>query len=321
MATSLVITVKAENADISQVVRDGSSDTEGVLALSDYFKKCAIGAEGAEIGVQHDEAAGPVAASGTITVTYASVADADTAVIGGLTFTAKTAVQEIQTLTFDTQENTVAGDYFVVYDDAGLAWAFAADTTGTDEEPTGAIWTAIPAGRKAQVDISAATTAAEVAAAFELVMDALSGFSSEFTTDDSAADGTMIVTAATAKLLTSGVVKNEDDSGAGSIAIAVTTAGLAKSDLSAVQFLKETDATTTAQNLADKINDHSALGKVLSAEEASGVITLTCKQKGLVGNYITLAESGNGLAVSAGALAGGTGGASSTEIVYNLGYT
>ena len=73
---------------------------------------------------------------------------------------------EVDTFTFDTFANTTSGDYMVVYDTAGLAWAAAADKTGSAPAPTGAIWTAIPAGRKVQVDISTATTAADVAALF-----------------------------------------------------------------------------------------------------------------------------------------------------------
>src|SRR5690554_3815745 len=74
---------------------------------------------------------------------------------------------QVTTITFDTKANTSAGDYVVIYDTAGLAWAVAADLDGDDAEPTGATWVSIPASRKAQVNLSAATSAAEVAAAFE----------------------------------------------------------------------------------------------------------------------------------------------------------
>lgn len=132
---------------------------------------------------------------------------------------------EVTTATFDTQANTDAGDYIVIYDTEGLAWAVAADLTGTDPEPTGAIWAAIPAGRKAQADLSAAVSAADVAAAFELAFDGLTDV--PFTTDDTAADGTMIFTVVLFGVTTDAVTKNEDDSGAGSIAAVVSNQGVA----------------------------------------------------------------------------------------------
>lgn len=132
---------------------------------------------------------------------------------------------EVTTLTFDTQANTDPGDYVVIYDTAGLAWAVAADLTGSDPEPTGAIWTAIPAGRKALADISAASTAAEVAAAFELAFDGLADV--PFATDDSEDDGTMVITVTLRGVTEDAEVHNEDDSGAGSIAEAQTNQGVA----------------------------------------------------------------------------------------------
>jgi hypothetical protein len=132
---------------------------------------------------------------------------------------------EVTTLTFPAKADATAGDYFVVYDSAGNAWAASLDKTGTDEEPTGAIWSAITAGRKVHVDISGTTDAASVAAAVELAFDALTAV--PFTTDDSAADGTMLVTCTIRGNTTDAVVKNEDDSGAGSISEAQTNQGVA----------------------------------------------------------------------------------------------
>lgn len=133
----------------------------------------------------------------------------------------------IETLTFDTQANTGDGDYVVVYDTAGLAWAVAADKTGSSPEPTGAVWTAIPAGRKAQADISGDTTAAQVAASFETAFDGISGFTAVITSDDTAANGTMTMTNVLRGPVTASVVKDDDDAGAGSISAATTNAGVA----------------------------------------------------------------------------------------------
>jgi hypothetical protein len=111
------------------------------------------------------------------------------------TITTKSGTAEVQRVTFETKLNTADGDYIAFYDRSGTRWAAAADTTGGSvNTPTGAVWTAIAAGNKCEVDISGCTTAATVAAAFELAIDAMTGLSAVITTDDSAANGTMLFT-------------------------------------------------------------------------------------------------------------------------------
>jgi hypothetical protein len=132
---------------------------------------------------------------------------------------------EVTTLTFDTKANTDPGDYVVVYDTDGNGWAVYADVSGSDPEPTGAVWDSIDAARKTSADISAATDAASVAAIFETAFDGLTDF--PFTTDDTAANGTMLVTCNTRGPTTDADTFNEDDSGAGSIVAVETNAGVA----------------------------------------------------------------------------------------------
>jgi len=100
----------------------------------------------------------------------------------------------VQDLTFLAKASCVSGDFVVLYDASGNAWAAAVDLTGSDAAPSAQKWSDVPAARKVRVDISAQTTAAQVAAAFETAINALTGFTAAFTTDDSAADGTMTVT-------------------------------------------------------------------------------------------------------------------------------
>lgn len=164
-----------------------------------------------------------VASAGGDSFSLAAVIDVDTP--SAKTF--DSGESQVTTLTFAAKASTTAGDYVVIYDTAGLGWAIAADITGTDPEPTGAVWTSIAAGRKAQVDLSNVliVTAAEVAAAFEIAFDALT--SVPFATDDSAADGTMLVTMTLRGPADEAEVFNEDDSGAGSIQEALTNLGVA----------------------------------------------------------------------------------------------
>lgn len=130
---------------------------------------------------------------------------------------------EVDTATFDTKANTGAGDYLVIYDTAGLAWAVAANISGTDPAPTGAIWVAIPAARKAQVNLSATTTAATVATAFQNAFNALTAV--PFVANDSTAD--CAFTQNIRGPVTAPSVHNTGDTGAGSIVVVVTNAGVA----------------------------------------------------------------------------------------------
>jgi len=143
------------------------------------------------------------------------------------TATAITTVAKVDTLTFPSRTGTTTGDYVVIYDSGNVAWAIQLDITGADAEPTGALWVATAAARKVQVDISgAADTAAGTAAAVEAAFDALTDVGDEWVTDDTAADGTMTFTwVPKGNDSTATAPKDEDDSGAGSITVANTTAG------------------------------------------------------------------------------------------------
>lgn len=131
---------------------------------------------------------------------------------------------EIDTATFAAKASTGDGDYMVVYDTAGLAWAIAADLTGSSPEPTGAVWDAIPAGQKAQVDLSSVliVTDAEVATAFQDAFNLLTDV--PITANDSTA--TVVFTGDLYGAVTAPEVHDEDDSGPGSISIAITDAGV-----------------------------------------------------------------------------------------------
>lgn len=132
---------------------------------------------------------------------------------------------EVQTLTFLDQASTGNLDYVVIAAADGTTYAVAMRKTGV-ASPTGAKWTAIPAANKAIADISAATTAAEVAAAAELALDAITGLTGKIITDDSAADGTMLLTGVESGPAANPDPENADDSGAGTIAGVETTPGV-----------------------------------------------------------------------------------------------
>jgi len=150
-----------------------------------------------------------------------------TAEISTVTTIADTGVLEVQTVTFQTKAASTAGDYVVIEDSLGIKYAVAVNKTGTDAAPTGAIWAAIPSDFKKQCNISAETSAVNVAAAFELSFNEIRGFTTAITTNDTAADGTMTFTQVRMANVSPVVVKNATDAGAGGIAKAETTAGVA----------------------------------------------------------------------------------------------
>lgn len=136
-------------------------------------------------------------------------------------------VQELDTFDFPVKASAGDGDYCVQHDSHGKAWAVALDTTGTAANtPTGAIWLAIPAAQKVYLNISATTTAATVATAVKNGFNQLPGFTAVITASDAAADGHLANTSVGYLPLTAPSVHNKNDSGAGSITVAVTTAGV-----------------------------------------------------------------------------------------------
>ncbi len=114
------------------------------------------------------------------------------------------------------------------FNDSGVGTILGVETTAgvASTAPSGAAYTAVASARKALVDLTSATTAAQVAALAEIGLDALTGLTAAITTDDTAANGTMLLTQVVRGPTTNPVPHNENDSGAGSIAGVQTTAGV-----------------------------------------------------------------------------------------------
>lgn len=137
-----------------------------------------------------------------------------------------TGTMDVKTFTFPAKASATAGDHIIFYDKAGTAWGISLDVSGTDDEPTSDEWAALGSGNKAHVDISGGTDAASVAALVETAVDALTGFTSVITTDDSAGDGTMTFTQVVPGEVQDAVPLSADGSGAGSITVANSTPGV-----------------------------------------------------------------------------------------------
>lgn len=85
------------------------------------------------------------------------------------------------------------------------------------------------------------------------------------------------------------------------------------------QFETDGDDEADAAALAAKINAHPTLSQIVEATSEDNVVTVTCRIKGVIGNFITLAETGSTITLSGTALEGGTGGATEEAVVYSVG--
>lgn len=142
--------------------------------------------------------------------------------------TVYTGITEVQTWTAQALASCVDGDYLYWTDNEGNGWAVALDTTGgAATTPTGAKWTSVAAANKVYADVSGATTAAEVMALVEAAINGLTGFTAKFSTNDTAANGTMIVTWLDQRAqVPTADPQQDDDAGAGtSLTAASTTDG------------------------------------------------------------------------------------------------
>lgn len=80
------------------------------------------------------------------------------------------------------------------------------------------------------------------------------------------------------------------------------------------------DDTADAASLAAAINAHTTVSQIVTATSALGVVTITAKQKGVVGNFIPMTSADATITASGtGFLAGGTGGAASAAVTYSMG--
>ena len=130
-------------------------------------------------------------------------------------------VAEVDTITLPAFAGFTDRDYVVVYDAAGVSYAVYGDKTGTSIAPTGAAYLA--ATYKVKANISADTTATNVCDSFRTAFNTLTGFTAAITTSGTS---TLICTQVNKGVVTNPVPKNLDDSGAGAITVAETTAGV-----------------------------------------------------------------------------------------------
>jgi phage tail sheath gpL-like len=77
--------------------------------------------------------------------------------------------------------------------------------------------------------------------------------------------------------------------------------------------------TADAAALAAAFNAHATIKNIVYATSALGVVTLTCRLPGVIGNYLALSKSGAPITVSGAYLTGGAGGSSAANAPLTVG--
>jgi hypothetical protein len=190
-------------------------------------------------------------------------------------------VLQIDKLTFPAVADADTGDYINIYAKDGTHYAVFLDLTGADADPTGAKFVAADYSGKA--DVSALTTAIQVAAAVETELNTLTDFTAKITTDDTAADGTMLLTQVAAGIATNPEPSNEDDSGAGNILSELITVGYDQPDfVSATQDIRNlygyaAQVTWTSTTAAATV-------KVQESNNGQNWVDISGKSQGILNN-------------------------------------
>ena len=218
-----------------------------------------------------------------------------------------TGMLEVSTLNFPDTAEVTAGDYITITAQDGTVFAVALDTTGSDTAPSGALWAA--ADFKVQTDISALVNDEDIAAAVEVDLNALTGFTALITTNDEDGDGTMTLTQTVMGITADPVPKDEDDTGAGSITTEEIVAGVEIAAVPTGALWLAADFKTLVST-GDLVDDEDIAARVETAlnaltgftaaittddTEADGTMTLTQVATGVVAAPVPKSEDDSGV--------------------------
>ena len=134
-------------------------------------------------------------------------------------------VKQLEVVTFPTTAGATQGDYIVLENAlSGETCALWLDIDADGTEPTGDVYAATDF--QAKVSIVAAGTAADTGLAAKTAIDLVTGWVDELTVTDNE-DGTVDFQQDYSGVVTEAVLKNADDSGAGSITSSTSATGTA----------------------------------------------------------------------------------------------
>jgi len=200
------------------------------------FARCSIGAAGAVSGIEGTgiNTITKESATGVYSIklddAYNKFLQGSVQILCEMDNTAKTClsgVSEVNTLTFAAKASCTAGDFFTFLDTSGNTWAASIDVTGSDPEPTSAIWAAVAGARKVHVDISSATTGSDVCNAVNTAFAALTGIGTTLTVGSPSTDHFAVTHVLRAVRATGLLYKEDGTATPTSFTIAKTTTGVA----------------------------------------------------------------------------------------------
>lgn len=172
--------------------------------------------------------------------------------------TSVTGTSEVATFTFVQKSSCVDGDFGLVTDTSGNKWAFAIDTTGSAPEPTSALWTAVPAARKVNVNVSAATTSTDVSLAVRNAFAALTDIGTVITVGANSTDHFAVTHVLRANVANAAVYKLDGTASPASVSVATGTPGIQTAvDVTANTVAFVAHGLTTGRKLALSIGGGS----------------------------------------------------------------
>lgn len=141
--------------------------------------------------------------------------------------TAVTGTNEDAKLTFVQKSSCTSGDFAIITDTSGQEWAVSVDKTGSAPVPSSALWSAVPAARKIHVDISGATTDANVATAMRAGLAGLASIGTTITVASSSGADVPWTHVLRANVANVAVYKEDGSATPDSMTATTTTAGIA----------------------------------------------------------------------------------------------
>lgn len=228
----------------------------------------------------------PTAASAT--VTCASVAEADTVTIGGVVLTAQDLREKFTVLCVADVAGSLNNTYFD-FNTPVLGYRVWINVNSAGVAPA--------ADGRTLVEVAVATgaTNAQVATAVSAAIDALATVTAS------------VSTATVTAIMTEVGACTDAVDGATPTGFTITVTRQGAASPSAAKFSMNTSDTATGDSLAAAVAAEATIAALVTAVNASGVVTLTAIEDGTAGNAITLVSSnGTRLAVTgSGTLASG----------------
>ena len=269
----------------NKLLKPSSKPREQIIAMTNFLDAWCGGDRQGKLSLQINSGD---AVSASATVTVASGAAGDTAVVSGTTFTAVDHRETTNVTVGPDVSGSLNNTYFTFQDQPGLnkyaVW-FNINSAGVQPVVAG-----VPSANMIKVSGATNVTAATLATAITTACNAILPNSNPI--------GVLVTNGASTHVIFTDQVagvstKVTDGSGGGATGFTFSRT-ITGSAVSSVQYNIGATDTLTAANLAAAINANSTMNQIATATSAAAVVTVSSWFPGAIGNYITLtATTGN----------------------------